>query len=113
MQKMWYEASPMIITCYPYDLFAWSTLHFTNWGDPVNHSGRTMTPYFGANPLFLNLQPVAGGGGGGVSTAMVVGVGAVAAVVVLAAVAVLVLRKRKTKGFGDVPPEKEKKTGLE
>lgn len=114
MQRMWYEASPMIITCYPHDLFAWSTLHFTNWGDPVSHPGRTMTPYFGANPLFLSLQPTDGGDGdGGISAAMMVGIGAVVAAVVVAVVALLALRKRRVRGPGSSSAKDEEKTGLE
>ncbi|MGQ9587812.1 MAG: hypothetical protein ACUVT7_05475 [Thermoplasmata archaeon] len=94
MQRIWYEAPPMIIITYPYDLFAWSTLNFTKWGDPVAHLGRTMMPYFGANPLFLGLQPV-GGGGGGPSGMVLVGAGVTAALVVAAAV--FMAKRRRTK----------------
>ncbi len=99
MQKMWYESSPMIIITYPYDLFAWSTLHFTNWGDPVAHPGRTMTPYFGANPLFLELEPVAGGGGRAVSSTALIASGVVVVVIVVVAVLAM-MRRRRSRELG-------------
>ena len=113
MQKIWYESSGMIIITYPYDLFAWNTKYFTNWGDPENHPGRTMTPYFGANPLFLGLEPVEEGGAGpGISNTVLLGAGIAAAVVVAAVVAIVVMRRRG-KGPTEADEEKEKKTGLD
>lgn len=111
MQKIWYESSGMIIITYPYDLFAWNTKYFTNWGDPELHPGRTMTPYFGANPLFLGLQPV-GGGGGGISSTVLIGVGIAGAAIVGVAV-MIVIRRRKGKMPAEKAIEKEKKSGLD
>ena len=111
MQKIWYESSGMIIITYTYDLFAWNTKYFTNWGDPEVHPGRTMTPYFGANPLFLGLQPVKAGGGG-VSSAVLIGAGIAGAVIVSVA-AVIVFRRRNGKSSSKRAIEKEKLSGLD
>jgi hypothetical protein len=111
MQRIWYESSGMIILAYPYDLFAWNTQHFTNWGDPESHPGRTMTPYFGANPLFLGLQPVGTDEGGG-STVLVIGAG-IGAVVVAAVAALVVTRRRRGRSPAEATEAKERKTGLE
>jgi len=116
MQRIWYESSGMIIITYPYDLFAWSTLHFTNWGDPEVHPGRTMTPYFGANPLFLALQPVETSDdtddGGAGSNMLLIGAGVAVAVVAVAATLIL-LRKRKGEGSAEMRESKKRRTGLE
>jgi len=111
MQRIWYESSGMIILTYPFDLFAWNTQYFTNWGDPESHAGRTMTPYFGANPLFLGLQPTGTSGGGG-STALMIGAGIGAAVVVAVAAAILI-RRRKGRIPAETPEGKERKAGPE
>jgi peptide/nickel transport system substrate-binding protein len=111
MQRIWYESSGMIILAYPYDLFAWNTQYFTNWGDPESHPGRTMTPYFGANPLFLGLQPVGTDEGGG-STVLVIGAG-IGAVVVAAVAALVVTRRRRGRSPAEATEAKERKTGLE
>ena len=58
MQRIWYESSGMICLSYPHGLYAWTEKHFTNWGDPVAHPGRTYDFYYGAPALFMNLQPV-------------------------------------------------------
>lgn len=60
MEKIWYESSGMICLSYPYGLYAWTEKHFTNWGDPVAHPGRTIDFYYSAPALFMNLQPVGG-----------------------------------------------------
>jgi len=60
MEKIWYESSGMICLSYPYGLYAWTEKHFTNWGDPVAHPGRTIDFWYGTPPLFMNLQPVGG-----------------------------------------------------
>jgi len=111
MQKIWYESSGMIIITYPYDLFAWNTKYFTNWGDPESHPGRTMTPYFGANPLFLALQPVRVGGSG-VSSTVLIAAGVAGAVIVGAAVMIIV-RRRKGRSPEEVALERERKSGLD
>lgn len=111
MQRIWYESSGMIILTYPYDLFAWNTLYFTNWGDPEAHPGRTMTPYFGANPLFLGLQPVGTNESGG-STALVIGAG-IGAVIVAAVAAAILTRRRRGRSPAEATEGKERKTGLE
>ena len=58
MERIWYESSGMICLSYPYGLYAWTEKHFTNWGDPVSHPGRTIDFYYAAPPLYMNLQPV-------------------------------------------------------
>lgn len=112
MEKIWYESSGMIVLSYPYGLYAWTEQHFTGWGDPTAHPGRTIDIYFGAPALYMELKPVGGGGGGGISNVVLTG-GAVAAVGA-AVVVLLVLRKRKAGGAAEGAPQKEeKKTGLE
>ncbi len=113
MERIWYESSGMICLSYPHALYAWTEMHFTNWGDPVSHPGRTIDLYLGPSALFLVLEPT-GGGGGGVSSTVVLG--AIAAVaIIVAVVAVLMLMKRRREGgiAEGAPAREEKKTGLE
>lgn len=116
MQRIWYESSGMICLSYPYGLYAWTEQHFTNWGDPTNHPGRTIDHYFGAAPLYMELEPVTDDGGededgGGTSTALLAGVGAAIAIAI-AVVALLVMKKRRG-GATESVEKKEPKTGLE
>lgn len=112
MQKIWYESSGMICLSYPYGLYAWSTKNFDNWGDPVAHPGRTIDHYFGAAPLFMELEPK---DGGDLDTSsgmlMYIGIG-IAAVAVVAVVAFFLMKRSKDGGIAG-PPKEEKKTGLE
>ena len=113
MEKIWYESSGMIVLSYPKALYAWTEKHFTNWGDPAAHPGRTIDHYFGAPPLFMELQPV-GGSGGGISSTVLMGAGIGIVIVVVAVVALLVLKKRKAGVLGGPAEVKEeKKRGLD
>jgi hypothetical protein len=114
MERIWYESSGMIVLSYPYGLYAWTEQHFTGWGDPVAHPGRTIDIYFGAPALYMELEPTDGGGGGGISSTVLIGAGVVAAAIVAAVVVMLLMRKRKVGGAAEGTPQKEeKKTGLE
>lgn len=112
MQKIWYESSGMITLSYPYGCYAWSTMNFEGWGDPVAHPGLTVYNYFGANPLLMGLVPIGGedDGGGISSTALII---AVAAVIIAVVAVVLVMRMRKAKGPSEKASEKDRKRGLE
>ncbi len=105
MQRIWYRSSGMIVLSYPYGLYAWNTAHFKNWGDPEAHPGRTIEHYFGAAPLFMELEPVDGGIIGGTLGITLIAAGVV--IVVVAVAALMLMRKRKG-GAGE-----EKMTGLE
>ncbi len=114
MERIWYESSGMIVLSYPYGLYAWTEQHFTGWGDPVAHPGRTIDIYFGAPALYMELEPTDGGGGGGISSTALIGAGVVAAAIVAAVVVMLLMRKRKAGGAAEgAPLKEEKKTGLE
>jgi len=115
MERIWYESSGMIVLSYPYALYAWTEQHFTGWGDPETHAGRTIDIYFGAPALYMELEPVGGGGGGGgISSMALIGAGAVVAAIVAAVVVMMLMKKRKAGGAADGAPQKEeKKTGLE
>jgi len=114
MEKIFYESSGLIVTSYPYYLFAWSTLHFTNWGDPVAHPGRNIVHYFGGGgQLYMELAPITGSHGGGVSSTVLIGAGIAVLAIVTIAVALVLRRNRKTSGGGDVSKAKDEKTGLE
>lgn len=116
MEKIFYESSGLIVTSYPYYLFAWSTLHFTNWGDPVAHPARNIVHYFGGGgELYMQLEPVSGDDGGGVSSTVLIGAGvAVIAIVALAVAFVLIRGRNKARGGKDTgKPEKERKNGLD
>ncbi len=111
-QKVWYEDSGMICMSYPYGLYAWNTEHFTNWGDPWAHPGLTIDQFFGANPLFMQLEPT-GTTGGGISATTLIFIGVVVAAVVATVIAVMLMRKRGRKAGAEGPQKEEKKTGLE
>jgi peptide/nickel transport system substrate-binding protein len=115
MEKIFYESSCLMVTSYPYYLFAWNTLHFTNWGDPVAHPARNIVHYFGGGgQLYMELKPVSAGHGGGVSTTVIIGSGIALVIVVGVAVALLVRRGRKDLRRGDGGTEEDKKkTGLD
>jgi peptide/nickel transport system substrate-binding protein len=91
-QMVHYNSSVYIIYIYPYGEWGWRTDTFTGWGDWNAHPYRQMNNFWGANPLFLDLTPIAGPGGG-ISTALIVALGVVA-VVAVAVVVMLVLRAR-------------------
>ncbi len=111
MQKIWYLSSGMIVLSYPYGLYAWNTERFENWGDPEAHPGRTIDHYFGAAPLFMELEPTGGGGSFGLSDPVLIGI--VVAVVAIIAVAAFVLMRRRKEGGSAETMKEEKKTGLE
>ena len=114
MERIFYESSGMIVLSYPYGLYAWTEQHFTGWGDPVAHPGRTIDIYFGAPALYMELEPVGGVGGGGISNAVLIGAGVVVAAIVAAVVVMMLMKKRKAGGAAEGAPQKEeKKTGLE
>jgi len=114
MERIWYESSGMITLSYPLGLYAWTEQHFTGWGDPVAHPGRTIDIYFGAPALYMELEPVGGGGGGGISSTVMIGAGVVVAAIVAVVVVMMFMKKRRAGGAAEgVPQKEEKKTGLE
>jgi len=114
MERTWYWSSGMIVLCYPLALYAWSTLNFEGWGDPMAHQGRIMDFYWPPNPLFMDLEPTdGGGGGGGVSSTALMAIGIVAAVIVVLVVAMVLMKKRKGAAPGETPGKEERKRGLE
>ena len=113
MQKIWYESSGMICMSYPYGLYGWNTEFFENWGDPAAHPGRTIDHYFGAPPLYMELEPTGATGGGGISNTVLIGIGVVIAVVVVAVVAFMMMKRKPKAGEPGKESEAEKKTGLE
>ncbi|MBU1914940.1 MAG: ABC transporter substrate-binding protein [Candidatus Thermoplasmatota archaeon] len=114
MERIWYESSGMIVLSYPYGLYAWTEQHFTGWGDPTTHPGRTIDIYFGAPALYMELKPVSGGGVGGISSSVLIGAGVAVAAIGAAVVAMVLMKKRKAGGAAEGAPQKEeKKTGLE
>ena len=58
--KVQYESAVYMIYIYPYGEWAYRTDHFTGWGDWNAHPYRQMDAFWGANPLFLELQGIAG-----------------------------------------------------
>ena len=56
-EKIQYESAVYIIYIVPYGQWAYRTDTFAGWGDWVAHPYRQFDAYYGANPLFLDLQP--------------------------------------------------------
>jgi len=56
-QRIMYEDSAFIVTVYPYGCYGWRTDSYSGWGDWTQHPGRSMTHFWGANPLFFDLEP--------------------------------------------------------
>ena len=56
-EKVQYESAVYIIYIVPYGQWAYRTDRFTGWGDWLAHPYRQFDAYYGANPLFLDLQP--------------------------------------------------------
>ncbi|MGQ9587837.1 MAG: ABC transporter substrate-binding protein [Thermoplasmata archaeon] len=56
-QRIMYNDSAFIVTVYPYGCYAWRTDTFSGWGNWTAHPGRSMTHFWGANPLFFDLEP--------------------------------------------------------
>src|SRR2546426_7429903 len=55
-EKLNYESAVYIIYIFPYGEWAWRTDRFTGWGDWNAHPYRQMDAFWGANPLFFDLQ---------------------------------------------------------
>ena len=105
-QEIMYNDCAFIVTVYPYGCYAWRTDTFSNWGDWAAHPYRSISNYWGANPLWFDLipgEPSDGDGGGGVS-AVVLGAaaGLIIAVVVIALVLLMMRRKGGRKEEEDV-----------
>ncbi|OGS42013.1 MAG: hypothetical protein A3K67_00150 [Euryarchaeota archaeon RBG_16_62_10] len=56
-QRIMYNDSAFIVTVYPYGCYAWRTDSFSGWGNWSEHPGRSITHFWGANPLFFDLEP--------------------------------------------------------
>jgi len=56
-QKIMYNDCAFIVTVYLYGCYAWRTDSFSGWGNWTEHPGRSMTHFWGANPLFFDLEP--------------------------------------------------------
>ncbi len=55
-EKVHYESAVYIIYLYPFGEWAYRTDHFTGWGDFNQHPYRQIDAFWGANPLFFDLQ---------------------------------------------------------
>jgi peptide/nickel transport system substrate-binding protein len=95
-QKHIYYDCAFIVTVYPYGNYAWRTDTFEGWGDWEAHPFRSISNYYGANPLWLDLAPLDSGDDDW-TRPLAIGVGAIAIVAAAAAVAILFMRKRKGK----------------
>ena len=89
-QKMMYQDCAFMVTVYPHGCYAWRTDTFSGWGDWQNHSGRTLSNFWTANPLYFELVPLETGEEGVPLT--YIGLGA--AVVALAVAVAVLLRRR-------------------
>ncbi len=58
-QRVQYESASYIIYIFPYGQWAMRTDDWTGWGNWSAHPYRQLNAYWGANPLFFDLQPVA------------------------------------------------------
>ena len=56
MEKLHYESAAYLIYIYPYGQWAWRTDTLAGWGDWAAHPYRQLDSYWGANPLFLELE---------------------------------------------------------
>jgi len=91
-QRIMYNDSAFIVTVYPYGCYAWRTDSFSGWGDWANHPGRSMTHFWGANPLFFDLQP-----GAQKERSMIPFYFVIGGIVAIAVVGVLLTRRRRRK----------------
>ena len=55
-EKLHYQSATYIIYIYPYGEWAYRSDHFTGWGDWNAHPYRQIDAFWGANPLFFDLQ---------------------------------------------------------
>lgn len=55
-EALHYKSAVYIIYIYPFGEWAYRTDHFTNWGDWNAHPYRQIDAFWGANPLFFDLQ---------------------------------------------------------
>jgi ABC-type transport system substrate-binding protein len=55
-EKLHYQSAVYIIYIYPYGEWAYRTDHFSGWGDWNAHPYRQIDAFWGANPLFFDLQ---------------------------------------------------------
>jgi len=58
-EKVHYESAVYIILIYNMGQWAYRTDRFTGWGDWVTHPYRQLNAFWTANPLFLDLRPIA------------------------------------------------------
>jgi len=91
-QRIMYNDSAFIVTVYPYGCYAWRTDSYSGWGDWANHPGRSMTHFWGANPLFFDLEP-----GTQKERSMLPFYFVIGGIVAVAVVGVLLTRRRKRK----------------
>ena len=98
-QKIMYKDCNYIIFAYPYQTYAWRTDTFSGWGDWSANPGRSVDNFWGGNPLWFDLMPLAIEKNGPNWT--LIAIGGVAAAAVIAAVVLLTLRRRKGKGEKD------------
>jgi peptide/nickel transport system substrate-binding protein len=94
-QRIHYQDCAFIIMAVPYQTYAWRTDTFEGWGDWAAHPGRSMDAFWGANPLFFDLEYVGGGGGGFDIQTASIAAGVVAAIVVVAVVYLYSKKKGK------------------
>ncbi len=56
-ERVHYLSATYIIYIYPYGEWAYRSDRWTGWGDWVAHPYRQLDAFWGANPLFFDLQP--------------------------------------------------------
>jgi peptide/nickel transport system substrate-binding protein len=101
-QKIHYEDSAFIIFADPYQCFVWRTDTFEGWGDWEEDPGRSIENFWGANPLWFDLEFIGEPPEGFDVTSAAIAGGVVAAVV--AAAVLLMMRSRKKKREGRRSP---------
>jgi len=99
-QRVEYLAAPFIIIAYPYFEYAWWTDEYSGWGDMNMHPGRQIGAFWGAHPLFRELQPI--GGSSGLPGIGVLGIGIGITVLTAIAVVVVLVRRRQRKSQDEI-----------
>jgi len=90
-QRIHYNDSALIILAEVNGTFAFRTDVFQGWGDWCEHPGRSIDNYWGASPLYFDLEPVSTSEGDGTILVVVTAL----SVMTIAAVTILALRRRK------------------
>jgi ABC-type transport system substrate-binding protein len=103
-QKIHYHDCPFIIMANPYQTFAWRTDTFEGWGDWENDPARSLENFWGANPLWFDLEYIGDPPTGFDITSAAIVLGVIAAVVVAVVAFMMMGKKRKKKKEGSRSP---------